>query len=360
MTSAARTSQLAGSQELTSKSSIFCGSRIWQLHHLFFFFLGGAVLLFYGSLVLKSVDCPLPNEQRPLLFYSNHHKQSLKLTVCQALKKAKHSIFMMMYALTDPDIIALLEKRAAEGINIRLFLDAKQASSSYLKIPVFPVHSSGLMHRKILVIDEEEIFIGSANFTPTSLKLHDNFMVGLHHPSLGRHLTHDSHSPFTFSIEDGSGELWLLPDPSGAALDRIIDLLHKAKKSIKVAMFTLTHPLLIDSLASAYKRGVKVEVAVDFFTGQGASLDSLSKLKAVHIPVSLSGGAQLFHHKWILIDKNILIVGSANWTQAAFEKNEDNFLILHSLTADQKKYVKKMWKIIKSETNSFSNFEFDE
>jgi phosphatidylserine/phosphatidylglycerophosphate/cardiolipin synthase-like enzyme len=208
------------------------------------------------------------------------------------------------------------------------------------------------MHRKILVIDEENVFLGSANFTFSSLKLHDNFLVGLHHPSLGYHLTHDSNSPFKFSL----GECWLLPDRSGEALDRLIKLIDEAKKSIKVAMFTLTHPRLIEALISAHQRGIKVEIAVDYFTGQGASMSSLKQLQASGIPSFLSSGAQLFHHKWVLIDGTHLITGSANWTQVAFEKNEDDFLILNLLTKDQKKYIKKMWKCIRNETEDFSHF----
>jgi phosphatidylserine/phosphatidylglycerophosphate/cardiolipin synthase-like enzyme len=46
------------------------------------------------------------------------------------------------------------------------------------------------------------------------------------------------------------------------------------------------------------------------------------------------------------IDHNKLIMGSANWTNAAFSRNEDNFFILEPLNKEQNKMLKKVFKQI--------------
>ena len=58
---------------------------------------------------------------------------------------------------------------------------------------------------------------------------------------------------------------------------------------------------------------------------------------------------QLLHHKWALIDKETLIVGSANWTTAAFTKNQDCFLVL-PLKEKEQKFMKNLWKVIQLES----------
>ena len=118
-------------------------------------------------------------------------------------------------------------------------------------------------------------------------------------------------------------------------------------------MFTFSHPLLIEELIGAHQRGVDVTVAVDYYTGRGAGALALQTLSKGGIKVFLSQGQQLLHHKWMVVD-NSLLLGSANWTKAAFSVNQDFFLLLHPLSSDQKKYLKKLCHIIRVEANDAS------
>ncbi len=262
-----------------------------------------------------------------------------------------------MYAVTDPELIGLLTDKAAEGVSTSIFFDPGASSGPHLKengyLAVYPIASKGLMHRKILVIDEKLVFLGSANMTTQSLKMHDNLVVGITNSSLAQALTDPSFLSMHFHAGKQPGELFLLPDKTNTALERIVDLIKKAKNSIYIAMFTLTHPTIIDALAEAHARNVEVKVAVDFYTGKGASMKSLEALRAKEVPVFLSLGQQLLHHKWAYIDDSILVVGSANWTKAAFSQNQDCFLILNNLTEEQRKFMNKIWKTIYLESSLY-------
>jgi len=77
------------------------------------------------------------------------------------------------------------------------------------------------MHQKIIVIDHKMVFIGSANMTPTSLRMHDNLVAGFVSEPIAQFL--EKHKPFTpgyfrTKIARQDVELWLLPDPRGHAL----------------------------------------------------------------------------------------------------------------------------------------------
>ena len=41
------------------------------------------------------------------------------------------------------------------------------------------------MHRKVLLVDGEEVWLGSANMTRDSLRMHGNLMVGIKDPAVG-------------------------------------------------------------------------------------------------------------------------------------------------------------------------------
>jgi cardiolipin synthase len=298
-----------------------------------------------GWVLFFGLSQPLPTQENPLIFYSNQSKNDLHKLFVSAISEAKKSLHLSIYALTDPYLISLLRQKTQEGVKTKIFYDPTATDSLPVDLEAYPVKLSGaLMHRKILIADEEKVFLGSSNLTTSSLKMHDNLVAGMFHPNLAQFLLKEDSSNFTGK----DCELWLLP--SEAALERLLTILGAAKKQIHVAMFTLTHPILVKALIEAHQRGVDVRVAVDHYTAEGASLQTLEILKKAEIPLFLSQGTQLFHHKWALVDQT-LVLGSANWTKAAFTNNQDCFIIFESLSKKHKTQIKNIWKIIELESN---------
>jgi hypothetical protein len=136
---------------------------------VFFSLLIASLLVFYTWLVFAATHVNLPNKQHPIQFYSNQTRQDIKSTFYQAIKNAHISIFLSVYGITDPHILALLSKKSEEKIPITVEYDPS-ASSNLKKIlspsiNVHPIKAKGLMHRKILLLDEGQVFLGSANLT---------------------------------------------------------------------------------------------------------------------------------------------------------------------------------------------------
>lgn len=258
----------------------------------------------------------------------------------QALKGAKFSIDLQIYDLSDPSILALLKQKQDEGVAVTIFHDKKR--NHHKDLSAYPVNSSGgLMHRKILVIDEVLVLLGTANFTTQSLKMHDNLIAGIWNRELAKFLKDSIDGDAKF---DGGITAFLLPDFEGKCLETLSHCIDGARDTIQVAMFTLTHPGLVSKLAQAQGRGVAVSVAIDRYTAMGASQKAIAILQNAGAEILLNRGSQLLHHKWAIIDGKTLAMGSANWTAAAFAKNQDCLLILESLSASQQKILKKIWK----------------
>lgn len=296
----------------------------------------------YAWLVLAALHPKLPTPEKPFILYSNHLRQDLKLTVLRALKQAQSRILLHIYELSDPSILDLLTKRHADGLQMAIFHDKKRALPKGL--PAHPVKTRGLMHRKILVIDDTLVLLGTANFTTQSLKMHDNLILGIWDRAFAQFFADSSASEGKFHVGGLAIQCFLLPDSEGRAAAALGKHIDEAAESIRVAMFTLTHPVLVEKLAEAQKRGVEVTVAVDRYTAMGASKKAVERLQEAKARVLVNYGSQLLHHKWAVIDGKTLVLGSANWTAAAFKKNQDCLLILENLSISDRRIVDRIWR----------------
>lgn len=302
------------------------------------------IIAAYAYLTYAALHPSLPSLKNPLVFYSNQHRQDFRLTLLRAIETARTSIHIAIYSITDLKIIEKLHQKALQGISVTVLIDPKAGS---LPLPA-PIQcraekGRGLMHRKIVVIDSSLVFLGSANLTPSSLLFHDNLSLGFYNPPLAHFLTHETTGTFT----SPPFELFLLPHPG--ALPKLLQQLNSAEHSITCAMFTLTHPELTQALIAAHLRGVRVQVFLDYYAARGAGKKAALALQSSGIPVKLSQGMQLMHHKWALIDNKTLILGSTNWTKAAFTKNRDSLLFLENLSSQDKNYIQSLEHILQLE-----------
>lgn len=306
----------------------------------------------------------VPSSNAPVELYSNQTQDDLTQLYVQAIDHAKESITLAIYALADKQIIHALQKKSEEGIPIYIVYDAEASagiSRYFPKATIVKRLGNGLMHQKILIIDNQRIWLGSANLTMSSLKIHGNLVLGIDNPALAQALTMRIKS----MDEDGSVsspllhrkttagsqyvELWVLPDDP-RAVKQMINFFRSATKTIKVAMFTWTRVDFTKELIDAAQRGVQVQVVIDRNSGKSAGVKIVRMLEQAGISVRLSTSRGLLHHKFAYIDNQILINGSANWTNAAFKSNDDYFIVVYPLTVEQQEKMNQIWSIIHKES----------
>jgi len=312
----------------------------------------------------KTQQTELPKSDTPPSLYSNQCKHNLTGNLVAAIKSAKQSVLVLIYSMTDKNIMEALRLKREEGIPVTVICDAKASPyiERYLgkKIKVLKRYSKGLMHLKLLVVDGKQVWIGSANFTQDSLEMHGNLVMSMENPALAEFIKERAgcmDEAMNSKAFDHRGyllggqklEFWFLPDDRHAA-SRVKDLIRSAKKTVKVAMFTWTRDDFVKEIVDARLRGVEVEIAVDSNSSKGAGAKVVGLLKQNGLPVKVNKGAGLLHHKFVYIDGKTLVSGSANWTKAAFNMNDDCFVVLHDLTKEQHKVMEQLWKTIKLES----------
>jgi len=296
-------------------------------------------------------------------FFANQNGDDLLHLYTDAIKQAKFSVLLIVYSLTDANIINCLKESKDKGVAVKVICDAEATPliSSKLgkKVPALRRFGPGLMHQKILVIDRRIVLIGSANMTKESLKVHGNLVVKIENEeiandiwtkalSIKRENRSKDYLKTEYEVAGQKIELWFLPD-NPDAVEKIKTLIRSAKKTIRVAMFTWTRTDLAQEIICASKLGIDAKVAIDYYSAKGASAKVVKLFKENGIPVYTTKGGPLLHHKFMCIDSSTLVEGSANWTKRAFTENDDCFLVIHRLKPPQVRSIEQLWNTIQSD-----------
>jgi phosphatidylserine/phosphatidylglycerophosphate/cardiolipin synthase-like enzyme len=117
--------------------------------------------------------------------------------------------------------------------------------------------------------------------------------------------------------------------PHGGATSAIVKTLDQARKSILVQAYSFTSVPIASALVRARRRGVEVQVILDKSqrTDKNSSIGFLTYSGIVTI---VDAAHNIAHNNVMIVDGEILITGSFNFTKAAEERNAENLLIIHS------------------------------
>lgn len=118
------------------------------------------------------------------------------------------------------------------------------------------------------------------------------------------------------------------------AMNIVLPLLEASTKSITIYSFAFTDKVIADRLIKAHEqRGVDVKVYMDYnmfrSTYQYSAFTYRQLAKSVkNVKVTRKADGGLLHHKVIMIDDEILILGSLNFSSNAVSSNDENFVVI--------------------------------
>ncbi|MBZ5544916.1 MAG: FAM83 family protein [Acidobacteriia bacterium] len=110
-------------------------------------------------------------------------------------------------------------------------------------------------------------------------------------------------------------------------------LLAKAGRSIDVAVYRFNNPKLARALAEALERGLRIRLLLDRNKYE-ESASTRALISSGKIPFRVRygrrGPGSKMHHKFAIIDSEVLVTGSYNWTLESEEQNHENLMILRN------------------------------
>lgn len=294
-------------------------------------------------------------EQTPLILDNcDLHHNSLQGSVYELLNNAKDSILIISFTFSDPEVLKIINQKASEGLDIQLVIDRDHLDFSKKLHPAIKIgtrlHGEGHLHHKILVVDHEYIWLGSANFTQNAFDHSKNLAIAFFSPKTGALLFQEAldiasanprtnSEPFSSTFQDQLLELYLLPhnDPNSSSSveatmneigkEKLISLIENAKHHLKISVDVWTYKDASRAVIEAMNRGVQVDVAVGSLTEEAVKM-----LMRAGVNVKQ---AKNLHYKFMLVDHKILLNGSPNWSMNAFSRSDESFIVLYDLTLEQ-------------------------
>ena len=115
--------------------------------------------------------------------------------------------------------------------------------------------------------------------------------------------------------------------PKGGCTDAIIKELKNAKSSVLVQAYWFTSPSIAKALVEAHKRGVKVEVILDRSRTEIEN-EQAEFIVQNDVPTFIDDKHTTAHNKVIIIDGNVVITGSFNFTDQSEDENAENLLVI--------------------------------
>ncbi len=280
--------------------------------------------------------------------------------VIGALAQAKTSIDLASFDFNLPSITTALTLAARRGVQVRAVLDQLNGSTQLkngadngqadfdalkaLQAANIAVvdggRSNGLMHDKLFIIDGQTLFIGSWNASYNDTYRNENNLLRITAPEVIANYQAKFNEMFIAGQFGARAEVGALRSalilngvqvenyfsPPDRVMDKLIHHVVNAKRSIHFMAFTYTDADLAAAMIARSQAGVEVQGVIE---NRGASQGVLPTLFCAGLPVRQDGNRYTMHHKVIIIDQQIVITGSYNFTKAAEQINDDNVLIIH-------------------------------
>ncbi|MEE3718916.1 phospholipase D-like domain-containing protein [Tumidithrix elongata RA019] len=242
----------------------------------------------------------------------------------------------------------------------------------------------GLMHHKFAIVDRKIVLFGSANFTLSDM--HGDFattgtlgnannLVKIENQEIANLFTEEfnlmwgdgpggkpdslfgvkkPHRRIAYVLVDNAQiRVKFSPDKQDTAWEQtsnglIGTGLAGATKSADMALFVFSTPKLSDVLELREQTGVKIRVLVDpqfAYREYSSTLDMWGFVSTLDCksedghawvkPIATVGApslatGDLLHHKFAVIDGNLVITGSHNWSNAANYTNDETLLVIQN------------------------------
>lgn len=270
--------------------------------------------------------------------------------LANAIENAMVTIDIAAYDLNLWSIRDALLAAHQRGVTVRFVTESDNLDELEIQeiaasgIPVLGDRREGLMHHKFIIIDRFEVWTGSMNFTISGAYRNDNCLLMVRSSQLAEnYLTEFDEMYITDYFGDDSVqdtpnqqfthdgvqmESYFSPDDQVA--NRIIELISSARESIAFMVYSFTSEDIALAMIDRVDSGVAVSGVIEegqFISNVNSQYDVL---KTGGVEVRLDGNYRNMHHKTIIIDGEIVITGSYNFSNSAETRNDENMLVIHN------------------------------
>lgn len=283
---------------------------------------------------------------------------------------ATNTIDAAFYEIRYQPIVDALIRAKNRGVAIRIMTDTDYINNSFTQqliaagINVKGDNRSAIMHNKYAIIDDQKVWMGSANVTDTDNANNYNNTILWESSSLANIYKTDFEEMFVYgqftktaspstpdqqkvTVNTSSGsipvEVYFAPEDN--PIQQLINIVNNAQHNVYFDYFSFTDDNLRTALINAKNRGVNVEGIFDISQyGSNGPYGEFAYLAHADIPVSIAdvpyGGKM--HSKVLIADKGytsaVVATGSFNASENANDSNSENLMIIRDKATADKYY----------------------
>lgn len=267
-------------------------------------------------------------------------KKEVTNVIVDLIHNTKQSLEIYAYSLNNPEVVFAIENAVQRGVQVRIMGDSDK-DYTMLKERGISVHiwkTTGLHHIKVIYSDRKLLFTGTGNFSMNGLtKDWNGYLLIKVPPEKSEDLYLFLEEKYTLPVFELNGFYFYNSPEYGVVIQsELLKEVEKAKKTIHYLIFDHYDPILSHALRKASQRGVQVIGVYDdpvdpegeylqneFFNNQSkiykdGNMDILEESKGIE------GG--LLHHKTMIIDNELVLTGSFNFSASARDKNREIFI----------------------------------
>ncbi|GAB5476337.1 MAG: phospholipase D-like domain-containing protein [Maribacter sp.] len=317
----------------------------------------------------------------------------LLVPIVSFIDGAQKSLNVAVQEIDNRDITEAIIRAKKRGVKVRVVLEAdylisrkeapdpfKSAGTTFevnrelynailrAKIRVNSDFNPKIFHQKFIVRDGTSVLTGSTNFTDTGVGQNLNHVIIVHDKEVTRNYTREfdeiknghfgkfniGHNTRPKEIDVSGVRVKTLFAPDHNPEMEIMKQIAKSKSRVDFAIFTFSKSSGIDDeLVSVSQRGVQVRGAMhssqanqkwsakDTFKGSQANLFLVPKAGLS------SPRPRKLHHKIMVVDEQVVIAGSFNYTAPANTTNDENIIIFGDLDTSDTQAIAKQKELAK-------------
>ena len=199
---------------------------------------------------------------------------------------------------------------------------------------------SALMHNKFWIFDGQIVWTGSTNITKNGNFRNNNNVIVLRSTKVAKIYGREFDelwagqsgptSPSTVNQQsvtiDGT-PVQILFAAEDEVASPLAPMIEGAQKSIRFMAFSFTHDGIGDAVLARADAGIDVKGIFETRASE-TEYSEMPVLYCAGVPVRQDGNPGTFHHKVFVIDDEMVITGSLNFSNNADESNDENVVVV--------------------------------
>ena len=250
--------------------------------------------------------------------------------ILEEIAAAQHSIALMVYLLSDEEIITALEQAVARGVTVRVILEEHPFGGAGGQPEIFArLERAGIAvrwgnpvfrftHIKTLIVDDRVALIMNLNLTNSAFTGNRELAVITTRPDDVAQAATIFAADWERSDAATPGPLIVSPTTSRADL---LALIERAQATLDVYAEVVRDEEMLAALVAAVERGVRVRLVMSGAAGDDQA-EERAALAAAGVDLRLLN-RRYIHAKMFLVDDRELFVGSQNMTATSLDQNRE-------------------------------------